>query len=1288
VDTLAMSTTQPDGTHWVYRRASDDSTWQFAGGRVTSITRRNGWVLTFSYNGSQLTQVRNAFGRTLNFAYTPTGQLASITTPDGKLISYNADAQGRVARVTYADGTSKSYLYEDSRWPQALTTIVDERGVRFASFTYDAQGRGTSTEHAGGVERYQVSYGANQSALSSPLGAQYQYGYTAQGGALAVASANATRGLGSREAAQRIQNPDGTIASETDFLGVVNAYTWDSAKRPIAATRAAGRPEAQTINTQWHPTLRLPLLVTEAGRTTAYSYDAAGNKLSETTTDTATAQARTWAWTYNAQGLADTMTDPKGGVWKYSYDTAGNRTSVANPLGQQSSFSYDAAGRVTSQTAPNGLATSYSYDMRGRLTQVNRGGETSNYSYTPFGLMASATLPNGYAVSYSYDDAHRLIAATDSRGNTVQYTLDAAGNRVREETKDAGGNIALVTSRIVNNLNQLAAIQGATGQTTQLAYDANGEATAQTDPLNQTTRQTLDALRRTTATTFADNASATQSYNQLDQLTAVNDPKGVKTSYQTNAFGEVMSETSPDIGTLKYERDALGDVTKKTDAKGNVTTITRDALGRPTSIQYAADHIVNYTYDSNSRISGNQTGYLSRIEDKSGTTTYERDAQGRITAKTQTVNDNPRSPSRYTTSYSYTAGDLASITYPSGLKVIYRRNASGQIVGIDTVANSFLKIFRPAQPFVSNLTYTALQQPKSWTWASGDSASRSFDADGRMTANEFASYTYDAASRITGITQNLWASGIVNGKQTLFTTPLTWSAGYDNRNRLTSFDRPGASTSYTYDANSNRLTSQDTRTSDTDLDLDFAKPDMSQATTQALNVDATSNRLMGFSQRVTTHQASRADAVTSATINYSLDENGAMTSDGLRSFEYDAAERMSKVRLMKAGEAASVTYSHNALGQRVFKSEVTADQKLPGAKTLGAGFVAWLKANFQWMYAQAQADASVGTAYSYADGQLPKWALVGEYDNGSASGAGRTEYIWLPTDSGAIPIGLYRGGKFYALHSDHLGTPRVMTNETNAPVWQWPYSAFASNKPTGVLRATAKPGQAITNQPVLLKAATAVEMNLGMPGQYSDAETGDFDNYFRTYDGRTGRYIQADPIGMNGGSNRFGYGGGNPVMFTDPFGLDKQFYGGVSGTLFVGFFGGGGGTNVGISTDGTVAGTSVFVQGQGNLMVGVGGFAGVGGALGTASTDGPLTSGVSRAGYGEIDFGYGPAYSGSASYDGSGGGLGGAGPIKATPGAGIGVALGVGITQSNTWVSPTVRDVLRLLKTKFGKVCK
>jgi YD repeat-containing protein len=86
-------------------------------------------------------------------------------------------------------------------------------------------------------------------------------------------------------------------------------------------------------------------------------------------------------------------------------------------------------------------------------------------------------------------------------------------------------------ARVINNLNKVAAIQGAAGQTTQLGYDANGEAISQTDPLNQTTRQTLDGLRRPTATTFADNTAATQAWNALDQLTQLTDPKGVATQY-------------------------------------------------------------------------------------------------------------------------------------------------------------------------------------------------------------------------------------------------------------------------------------------------------------------------------------------------------------------------------------------------------------------------------------------------------------------------------------------------------------------------------------------------------------------------------------------------------------------------------------------------------------------------------------------------------------------------------------------------------------------------------------
>jgi uncharacterized protein RhaS with RHS repeats len=64
----------------------------------------------------------------------------------------------------------------------------------------------------------------------------------------------------------------------------------------------------------------------------------------------------------------------------------------------------------------------------------------------------------------------------------------------------------------------------------------------------------------------------------------------------------------------------------------------------------------------------------------------------------------------------------------------------------------------------------------------------------------------------------------------------------------------------------------------------------------------------------------------------------------------------------------------------------------------------------------------------------------------------------------------------------------------------------------------------------------------------------------RYYDPATGRFTQQDPIGLAGGLNLYGFANGDPVNFSDPFGLNPwwrlAFAGARGGVVVGGLIGG------------------------------------------------------------------------------------------------------------------------------------
>jgi YD repeat-containing protein len=253
-------------------------------GKLLSITASNGMKQELFYDATSglLSRVKDATGRELVFSYTG-NQISSVTVDGNKTTSYTYNSLGLITTVTRPDNTTRIYHYEDSRFPAALTGITDERGKRYATWTYDAQGRAISSEHAGGAEKTLLSFNADGSTtVTNALNKQTIYRFDDIAGARRVVKVVGQPTANCAGANQDYTyTSEGWIASKTDWKGIKTTYQYNSLGQEISRTEAFGTPEARITTTEWHPTFYLKTKVTEPGKETIFTYDANGRLLNQ-----------------------------------------------------------------------------------------------------------------------------------------------------------------------------------------------------------------------------------------------------------------------------------------------------------------------------------------------------------------------------------------------------------------------------------------------------------------------------------------------------------------------------------------------------------------------------------------------------------------------------------------------------------------------------------------------------------------------------------------------------------------------------------------------------------------------------------------------------------------------------------------------------------------------------------------------------------------------------------------------------------------------------------------------
>ncbi len=1098
----------PVGHEW---HLPDGRTLYFRGQWLWRIEWPGHRRLTLRYTPAGLASVTDETGRRLRFewvpggrgvpiyrggdAQLPPGHLSALVLPDGKRVQFAYDARLNLTGARYPDGTARRYHYEAPYWPNHLTGLTERTGTRFATWRYDAAGRAISSEHADGVERVTLDYGPDvadgeigTTTVTNSAGAASVYSYTRHvpSGASLLLTADgpgcrSCPPTGRRYAYDGARLVSTTVLDELGNVVAVRRRSHDAADRllSLAETRTAtdGTPVERLVERREYvvpddadtgapgnaPGDLRPRLVARP------SVDPSAEHVTETVrgpdglTKAIIERGRTP--TFDATG-APTGFDAIERTVRFEHDASGRLIAIDGPredVDDRTRLEWDEANRLVALVPPASPALRVTrFDGSGRPAELRIGTRTPLALERDADGNVTAVRRGENVVRYEHDPESRLVGIVDPDGRRTTIEHDAAG-RVASVTDDLGRVDALVhdtESRVVGR--SRLGIDGSMLRSMEYLFDAHGRL------IRSVERGRAADGSAKAPVTLAHEPGANGLFRRL-----TNPDTGIAAGSDIDLLARLTTFTAPDGSSTAIEHDAAGRDVALTDARGNITRYPADDFGRIVLLDSPDTGTVRHFVDAagnrvrtilaDGRTVDTRFDAANRPVERTGpdgTTTWRHGAADEPGAHGLLVE--AASPTT-TERFAYDA---------DGRLIRHERSLDGHAFETRHTYDARGRLASKRLPDGQKLTYhyhdsgpdraalRAITRGRWWGMAD-ETVVGEIDLDARDGRAGWISGTGVRTE------QRFAATGELVGLEVGQALRLDYE--FDAAGRIVGIDDNAAAHRYGYVGG--RLVSA----TGPDGRLGYSYDALGNRTA-SVRRDAKGTTAATLHTYPPAGEGNRllqsVDTVSGLTTDYRYDAAGAPLTSGTLSWRYDANRR--PVEAWRDGKLVA-TYAYNAFGERVRKVVHSGPGKRPTI------------------------------TYFLYDGTT----LVAEADE---AGEIVAQYVYLDSHRAVAKL---EGRAQYAIHGDHLGTPRLMTDESGEVVWEAEYAPF---------------GEAT------LVREDAV-LNLRLPGQYADAETGTHYNYLRDYDPATGRYLTSDPIGLAGGVNGYAYVGANPVGAIDPLGL-------------------------------------------------------------------------------------------------------------------------------------------------------